>query len=102
MESCSSLSKTLPTHPAFPHHSQGWCKLVPGLQGLRSSGAACGGADVILPGAAYTEKFGTFVNMEGRVQSTKVQLVMDFYSMLQSTVLSNLAVQSTKARPAVG
>lgn len=29
-------------------------------------------ADVILPGAAYTEKFGTFVNFEGRVQSTKV------------------------------
>ena len=29
-------------------------------------GAAC--ADVILPGAAYTEKTGTFVNTEGRVQ----------------------------------
>jgi NADH-quinone oxidoreductase subunit G len=27
-------------------------------------------ADVILPGAAYTEKSGTYVNMEGRVQST--------------------------------
>ena len=25
-------------------------------------------ADVILPGAAYTEKAGTYVNMEGRVQ----------------------------------
>jgi NADH-quinone oxidoreductase subunit G len=25
-------------------------------------------ADVILPGAAYTEKSGTFVNLEGRVQ----------------------------------
>ncbi len=25
-------------------------------------------ADIILPGAAYTEKFGTFVNTEGRVQ----------------------------------
>lgn len=28
-------------------------------------------ADVILPGAAYTEKFATYVNTEGRVQSTK-------------------------------
>ena len=27
-------------------------------------------ADVILPGAAYTEKSGTFVNLEGRVQTT--------------------------------
>ena len=25
-------------------------------------------ADVILPGAAYTEKAGTYVNTEGRVQ----------------------------------
>ncbi len=30
------------------------------------AGAAC--ADVILPGAAYTEKSGTYVNTEGRVQ----------------------------------
>lgn len=29
-----------------------------------------GSADVILPGAAFTEKQGTFVNMEGRVQQT--------------------------------
>jgi NADH dehydrogenase (ubiquinone) Fe-S protein 1 len=28
-------------------------------------------ADLILPGAAYTEKHGTYVNMEGRVQMTK-------------------------------
>jgi len=28
-------------------------------------------ADVILPGAAYTEKLATFVNMEGRAQETK-------------------------------
>lgn len=28
-------------------------------------------ADVILPGAAYTEKEGTYVNMEGRVQRTR-------------------------------
>lgn len=28
-------------------------------------------ADVILPGAAYTEKAGTYVNIEGRVQATR-------------------------------
>ncbi|KAI3438458.1 hypothetical protein D9Q98_000887 [Chlorella vulgaris] len=28
-------------------------------------------ADVVLPGTAYTEKVGTYVNMEGRPQSTK-------------------------------
>jgi NADH dehydrogenase (ubiquinone) Fe-S protein 1 len=29
-------------------------------------------ADVVLPGCAYTEKAGTYVNFEGRPQSTKV------------------------------
>lgn len=29
-------------------------------------------ADIILPGAAYTEKCGTYVNTEGRAQQTKV------------------------------
>ena len=29
-------------------------------------------ADIILPGAAYTEKSATFVNFEGRPQRTKV------------------------------
>jgi len=33
--------------------------------------AGAGRADVILPGAAYTEKSGTYVNTEGRVQRTK-------------------------------
>lgn len=28
-------------------------------------------ADIVLPGAAYTEKYGTFVNTEGRAQTTK-------------------------------
>ena len=32
--------------------------------------AGANAADVILPGAAYTEKSGTFVNLEGRVQMT--------------------------------
>lgn len=29
-------------------------------------------ADIILPGAAYTEKNGTYVNTEGRAQQTRV------------------------------
>ena len=29
-------------------------------------------ADVVLPGSAYTEKQGTYVNMEGRSQQTNV------------------------------
>ena len=31
-------------------------------------------ADVILPGAAYTEKNGTYVNLEGRVQHTQMAI----------------------------
>ena len=30
-------------------------------------------ADIVLPTAAYTEKAGTYVNMEGRAQRTKVR-----------------------------
>lgn len=29
-------------------------------------------ADVVFPGAAYTEKEGTYVNTEGRAQETKL------------------------------
>lgn len=29
-------------------------------------------ADIILPGAAYTEKCSTYVNIEGRAQQTRV------------------------------
>lgn len=32
-------------------------------------------ADVVLPGAAYTEKNGTYVNIEGRAQKTQAALV---------------------------
>lgn len=28
-------------------------------------------SDVVLPGAAYTEKYGTYVNTEGRAQRTQ-------------------------------
>ena len=33
-------------------------------------------ADVVLPGAAYTEKYGTYVNTEGRVQMTRAATSM--------------------------
>ena len=48
-------------------------------------------ADAILPGAAYTEKNATYVNMEGRAQQTRSKffsysfrkhLVFSFYFML--------------------
>lgn len=31
-------------------------------------------ADVVLPGAAYTEKLGTYVNFEGRMQQTRAAI----------------------------
>lgn len=31
-------------------------------------------ADVVLPGAAYTEKQATYVNMEGRAQETRTAI----------------------------
>lgn len=44
------------------------CHSLPGHHG--DVGAPM--ADVILPGAAYTEKCSTYVNTEGRAQQTKV------------------------------
>lgn len=44
------------------------CPYLPGHHG--DVGAPM--ADVILPGAAYTEKCSTYVNTEGRAQQTKV------------------------------
>lgn len=44
------------------------CHYLPGHHG--DVGAPM--ADVILPGAAYTEKCSTYVNTEGRAQQTKV------------------------------
>jgi NADH dehydrogenase/NADH:ubiquinone oxidoreductase subunit G len=44
------------------------CPFVQGHHGDRGAVRA----DIVLPGAAYTEKSGTFVNFEGRAQQTKV------------------------------
>lgn len=53
----SSLSLSLPPIPSV-------------LQGHHGDKGASR-ANVVLPGAAYTEKAGTYVNMEGRVQATR-------------------------------
>jgi NADH dehydrogenase/NADH:ubiquinone oxidoreductase subunit G len=45
-----------------------WCASMQGHHGDRGAERA----DIILPGAAYTEKSATFVNFEGRPQRTKV------------------------------
>lgn len=54
-------------------------------------------ADVVLPGAAYTEKQGTYVNAEGRSQQTLVAvsppgLARDDWKILRalSEVLGNI------------
>lgn len=49
-------------------NSSGLCYNVLGHHG--DAGAPM--ADIILPGAAYTEKCSTYVNTEGRAQQTKV------------------------------
>ena len=38
-------------------------------------------ADVILPGAAYTEKTATYVNTEGRAQQTRYFLIWSFVEL---------------------
>ena len=45
------------------------CLAVQGHHGDRGASRA----DIVLPTAAYTEKAGTYVNMEGRAQRTKVR-----------------------------
>jgi NADH dehydrogenase/NADH:ubiquinone oxidoreductase subunit G len=47
-----------------------WCA----LQGHHGDKGAAR-ADIVLPGAAYTEKNATFVNFEGRTQRTKVPIL---------------------------
>lgn len=49
------LTRRVPRRAAQGHHGD--------------KGAAA--AHVVLPGAAYTEKAGTYVNFEGRVQATR-------------------------------
>ncbi len=45
-------------------------------------------ANVVLPGAAYTEKTATYVNTEGRAQQTRC--IMVFYILLEP--VANLTV----------
>lgn len=55
----------------------GWCA----LQGHHGDKGAAR-ADIVLPGAAYTEKNATFVNFEGRTQRTKVPILAIHYMIL--------------------
>ena len=50
-----------------PARFAGSFKVYIGHHGDRGAAAA----DLVLPGAAYTEKHGTFVNLEGRVQRSE-------------------------------
>eukprot|EP00871_Galdieria_phlegrea_P004181 jgi/Galph1/4764/GphlegSOOS_G3420.1 len=47
-------------------------------------------ANLILPGAAYTEKNGTFVNMEGRVQHTNIAFLPPYQAKEDSEILRDL------------
>ena len=58
--SCSAPTRSTWARPAAPSSSIS----------ARMAIAGAHRADVILPGAAYTEKSGTYVNTEGRVQQT--------------------------------
>ena len=42
-------------------------------------------ADVVLPGAAYTEKNGTYVNTEGRVQQAHIIYCFAFHLSAQQS-----------------
>ncbi|EME28959.1 NADH-ubiquinone oxidoreductase 75 kDa subunit [Galdieria sulphuraria] len=47
-------------------------------------------ANLILPGAAYTEKNGTFVNMEGRVQHTNLAFIPPYQAKEDAEILHDL------------
>jgi NADH dehydrogenase/NADH:ubiquinone oxidoreductase subunit G len=54
-------------------------------------------ADLILPGAAYTEKNGTFVNMEGRVQHTARAFLPPGQAKVDAEILDELLVGLDRA-----
>jgi NADH dehydrogenase/NADH:ubiquinone oxidoreductase subunit G len=65
--------KAMPANKIPPNASVSGAQDAPDIKGalLRhpiESGAVLTTADVVLPGAAYTEKAGTYVNTEGRAQ----------------------------------
>jgi NADH-quinone oxidoreductase subunit G len=49
-------------------------------------------ADIILPGAAYTEKEGTYVNLEGRPQQTRKAVSLIGQAKLDWQIINELAV----------
>jgi NADH-quinone oxidoreductase subunit G len=56
-------------------------------------------ADVILPGAAYTEKHGTYVNMEGRVQLSEQAVDAPGEARVDWTILRALSDVLGKTLP---
>jgi len=56
-------------------------------------------ADVILPGAAYTEKNATYVNMEGRAQETKRALTPPGMARDDWKIIRALSEVANKALP---
>lgn len=48
-------------------------------------------ADIILPGAAYTEKQGTYVNTEGRSQQTLVAATPPGYARVDWKIIRALS-----------
>jgi NADH-quinone oxidoreductase subunit G len=56
-------------------------------------------ADVILPGAAYTEKNATFVNTEGRVQRTRLAVFAPGEAKQDWKIIAELAAFADKPMP---
>ena len=59
----SDLQARTAYHPVIQHQGNRWIAYI-GHHGDKGAHAA----DVVLPAAAFTEKAGTYVNIEGRVQ----------------------------------
>lgn len=85
---------------AFLHaHSQTSCCGPQGHHGDKGASRA----DVVLPGAAYTEKSGLYVNFEGRVQQTRTAVpvvgdaredwkVSEFWGIARASAWTDLGI----------
>lgn len=56
-------------------------------------------ADIILPGAAYTEKNGTYVNTEGRSQHTRVAVTAPGMAREDWKIIRAVSEVSRKSLP---
>ena len=53
-------------------------------------------ADIILPGAAYTEKCSTYVNTEGRAQQTRVAVTAPGMAREDWTIIRAISEVSSR------